>query len=138
MKKTLTFAIIVLMASVIYLSSGCDKNKDPEVVEFMMAVDSISHPDTIPLGEVLEIRFYGVIGPNDCFEFSRFEPGFGDNLMEFTLYAKEIKRDDCKGAGQYLNGGGVGITDATAGEWEITVNQPEGIAPITSTVFVEE
>ena len=138
MKKTLTLALVILLATVTYLSTGCKKNKDPEEVEFIMAVDSIRHPDTITVGEVLEIKFFGVIGPNDCFEFSRFEPAFGPTNMQFTLYGKEIKRDDCKGAGQYLNGGGVGITDATAGDWTITVLQPEGVTPITSKVHVRE
>ena len=138
MSKTLTIALILVIGSVIYLSTGCAKDKDPEVIEFVMQVDSIQHADTITAGEVFEIRFFGVIGPNDCFEFSRFEPGFGPDNMNFTLYAKETKRDDCGGAGQYLNGGGVGITDATAGDWTIQVNQPEGIAPIMSTVHVKE
>lgn len=138
MSKTLTIALILILSSVIYLSSGCKKDSDPDVRKFIMAVDSVQHADTITFGEIFEIKFYGVIGPNDCYEFDRFEPAFGLDNMEFTLYAKETKRDDCAGAGQYLNGGGVGITDVTAGEWSITVKQPEGVAPLVSTVFVKE
>ena len=138
MSKTLTIGLILIMSSVIYLSSGCSKNNDPEVREFQMTVDSIQHADTIALGEVLEIKFFGVIGPNDCYEFSRYDPAFGLDNMEFTLYAKETKRDDCAGSGQYLNGAGIGITDATAGEWSITVLQPEGVAPLTSSIYVQE
>ena len=138
MSKKLTIALILILSSVIYLSSGCKKNSDPDVREFVMTIDSVQHADTIPLGEIFEIKFFGVIGPNDCYEFSKYEPAFGLDNMEFTLYAKETKRDDCGGAGQYLNGGGVGITDVTAGEWSITVIQPEGVAPLVSTVFVKE
>ena len=137
MKRSIIWVLVIALASIIYFSSGC-KKKSNETVEFIMAVDSIAHADTIPLGEVLEIRFYGVIGPNDCYSFSRFEPAFGPTNMQFTLYGKEVKRDDCAGSVQYLNGGGIGITDATAGEWTITVLQPEGVTPINSTVYVQE
>ena len=138
MRKTLTIALILMLGTVIILSSSCKKNDDPDDREFVMLVDSVSHADTITAGEVFEIKFYGVIGPNECYEFSRFEPAFGLDNMEFKLYAKEYKRDECVGAGQYLNGGGVGITDATAGEWSITVIQPEGVAPLVSSVYVKE
>ena len=138
MSKTQTFTLILILGSVIYLSSGCKKDSNTDVREFIMTVDSVQHADTIALGEVFELKFFGVIGPNDCYEFSKFEPAFGDDNMEFTLYAKETKRDDCGGAGQYLNGGSVGITDVTAGEWSIKVNQPEGVTPLNSTVFVKE
>lgn len=138
MHKTLTIAFVLLLGTVILLSSSCKKDNDPDVREFIMLVDSVSHPDTITLGEVFEIKFFGVIGPNDCYEFSKFEPAFGIDNMEFTLYAKEYKRDECVGAGQYLSGGGVGITDVTAGDWSVTVIQPEGAAPLESSFYVKE
>ena len=138
MSKILTIALILILSSAIYLSSGCKKDSDPDVREFMMTVDSTRHADTIALGEAFEIKFFGVLGPNDCYEYARHESAFGLDIMEFRLYAKEIKRDDCGGGGRYLNGGSLSITELTAGEWSIKVNQPEGVTPLNSKVFVKE
>lgn len=138
MHKSLTIAFVLLLGTVILVSSSCNKDNDTDVREFVMSVDSVSHADTIVLGELFEIKFFGVIGPNDCYKFSKFEPSFGLDNMEFKLYAKENKRDDCGGAGQYMNGGGVTITDVTAGAWTITVLQPEGVAPLESSFYVKE
>ncbi len=138
MNKKITFVLILILSSVIYLSSGCKKDSNTDVREFKMAIDSTQHADTIALGEIFEIKFFGVLGPNDCYEYARHESAFGLDIMEFTLYAKEIKRDDCGGGGRYLNGGSLSITELTVGEWSIKVNQPEGIAPLNSKVFIKE
>lgn len=136
MKKLVVLAVVLGLASMIYLSTGCKKEDDK--VEFVMLVDSIQHPDTINLGDVFEILFYAEIGPNDCFVFKRFEPAFGTSNMQFTLYGEETKKSECGGTEQYLNGAGVGLTDMTAGDWLITVLQPAGVTPIESEVHVRE
>ena len=138
MNKTTTIILVLIIGSFIYFSTGCKKDNEPETVESIMLVDSIQHLDTIKSGEVFEVLFYGPIGPNNCYSFSRFVPAFGLDAMNFTLYSLETKRDDCEGGEVYLNGQGVGITDMTPGVWSIQVNQPEGNAPILSSVVILE
>lgn len=138
MKKSLTIVLVLVFASVIYLSTGCKKDNQPDTVEFLIKVDSIVHADTISLGEKFEVYFYGPVGPNDCFDFLRFVPGFGLNAMNFTLYGIETLRGDCDGGPVYLNGGGVALDDLTVGEWTIQVNQPAGVLPLISKVYVRE
>lgn len=136
MKNLIVLAVVLGLASMIYLSTGC--KKEDEKVEYVMLVDSIQHADTINVGDVFEILFYAKIGPNECFQFKRYEPAFGPSNMQFTLYGEETKKSDCSGGAQYMNGGGIGLTDLTAGDWLITVLQPTGVAPIESDVYVRE
>jgi len=138
MNKTTTIILVLIMASLVYFSAGCKKDDGPDTVEYQMQVDTVTHTDTITVGELFEITFYGPIGPNDCYSFSRFVPEFGLQSMSFTLYGIQEKRDDCAGSPKYMNGGTIGIEELTAGEWNIIVNEPEGITPLNSTLYVKE
>ncbi len=136
MKNVLTVAVILALGSLIYFSSGC--KKEDTKVEYVMLVDSVHHADTINVGDIFEIFFYAKIGPNECYAFKRYVPAFGPSNMQFTLYGEETQKDGCGGGEQYLDGGGIGLTDMTAGDWTITVLQPTGVDPLESTVFVNE
>ena len=139
MSKSLTIVLVLILSSVIYFSTGCKKDNEPQTVEYVMQVDSAVHADTIKVGEKFEIYFYGPIGPNNCYSFLRFEPGFGVNAMNFTLYGSQIVSDTCGGTPpRYLDGGGVAIDDMTVGEWTILVNQPAGVTQLNSKVIVIE
>jgi len=138
MNKTTTIILVIVMASVVYFSAGCKKDNVIEKVEYQMQVDSIQHADTITVGEVFEVYFFGPIGPNSCYSFSHFVPSFGLQSMYFSLYGVEEKRNDCIDGGKYMNGQGAGLQDMTAGEWSITVFQPAGVDTIRSTVYVRE
>ncbi len=63
-----TLAIVSLLA----LTSGCKNNKT-DTEEFLIRVDSIVHPDTVAAGKSFDLAFNGVIGPNGCYRFLRFE-----------------------------------------------------------------
>lgn len=138
MNKLLTIVLVLIFSSAIYLTTGCKKDNTPETVEYIIKVDSITHADTIKVGETFEVYFYGYLGYNDCYAFEKFVPGFGPNAMNFTLYGLETISDSCSGNPIYMSGEGVAIQDMTEGEWSIQVNQPEGVEPIMSKVFVEQ
>jgi hypothetical protein len=138
MNKLLTFVLVLVFSSAIYLTSGCKKESEPETVEYIIKVDSITHADTIKLGEKLEVLFYGYIGYNECYSFEKFVPEFGPNAMEFTLYGLQIISDTCSGSPTYMSGQGVEIQDLTEGKWSIQVNQPEGSQPILSNFYVSQ
>jgi hypothetical protein len=138
MNKLLSLVSVLIFTSAIYLTSGCKKDDGPQTVQYIIQVDSIVHADTIKVGEKFEVYFYGPLGYNDCYEFEKFVPGFGPFAMNFTLYGLETISNNCEGNPKYMNGEGVAIQDMTEGEWSIQVNQPEGVQPIMSKVYVRQ
>jgi len=62
----------LVIASLLALTIGC-KNNARNTEEFLIRVDSIVHPDTVAAGKSFDIAFHGVIGPNGCYRFLRFE-----------------------------------------------------------------
>lgn len=134
-KTSIAILTFLLIGIVAYFSTGCKKDA-PAETEYTIKIDSVQHTDTINVGDVFDVSFFGKIGDNDCYEFLRFEPTFGVNLIEIKGIGKHTARDDCKGGEQYLSAG-VGFTDLTAGDWTLKVLQPDGTTPLESTVNVK-
>jgi len=74
MKRSVVHHFIILLAlSVMLVFTSCNEGssvRQPE--EFMISVDSVNMPDTLVVGEVLVLQFYGTIGENQCYHFKRF------------------------------------------------------------------
>ena len=137
MKSSIIISVLLITSIILFSSLGCKKNDDPDTVQFIIKVDSISHADTINSTDLLEVDFFGKIGDNECFQFSEFSPAFGADFINITVYGTETIRNDCGGGPVYLDGKGASFSDMTQGEWTINVFQPAGVTPIISKVYVK-
>jgi hypothetical protein len=137
MKSRFIISILVIIGVIMISNQGCNKDDSPDTVEYIIKVDSIVHPDTINSSDLFEVNFYGKVGDNDCFEFTKFSPAFGADFINVTLYGTETIKNDCAGGPVYLNGQGASFADMTPGEWTLNVFQPEGVPPIESKVYVK-
>lgn len=137
MKSKFIISILVITGIFLISNQGCKKDDTPETRDFIIKVDSISHSDTISSADAFEVLFYGKVGDNNCFTFKEFQPAFGADFINITLYGTETIKNDCSGDPVYLNGQGAAFTDLTPGEWTLNVLQPSGITPIVSKVYVE-
>lgn len=137
MKSRIIISILFAFSLVAIMNQGCKKDDTPDTREYIIKVDSIVHLDTINAVDLFEVNFYGKVGDNDCFEFTKFSPAFGADFINITLYGTETIRNDCAGGPVYLDGQGASFSDLTAGMWTLNVFQPDGIPPIESTVYVK-
>ena len=136
MKSKIIVSILFIISIILISSQGC-KNNDPDTVQFIIKVDSVSHADTINSTDLFEVEFFGKIGDNECFQFSEFYPAFGADFINITVYGTETIKNDCGGGPVYLDGNAAGFSDMTQGEWTLNVLQPAGVAPLSSTVYVK-
>lgn len=137
MKSRIIISILFAFSLVAIMNQGCKKDDTPDTSEYIIKVDSIVHLDTINALDLFEVNFYGKVGDNDCFEFTKFSPAFGADFINITLYGTETIKNDCAGGPVYLDGQGASFSDLTAGMWTLNVFQPYGIPPIESTVYVK-
>jgi hypothetical protein len=137
MKSRIIISILFIASIILFSSQGCKKDDDPDTIEFIIKVDSISHADTINSTDLFEVDFFGKIGDNECFQFSEFSPAFGADFINITTYGTETIRNDCEGGPVYLDGKGASFSDMTPGEWTLNILQPAGIDPIVSKVYVK-
>ncbi|MEO6332368.1 MAG: hypothetical protein ABIV11_10340 [Gemmatimonadaceae bacterium] len=76
-------------------SAGCSNPSGMNTQRFVIAVDSISVPDTIAPSDTLTARFFGKIGPNQCFRLDRVERGRGGGLLELRFHGERNEDGDC-------------------------------------------
>jgi hypothetical protein len=77
------------------IGAGCGNAFDIDTRRFVIAVDSISVPDTIAPNDTLTARFYGRSGPNRCFRPGSVERGRGPGLLELRFHGGRIENGDC-------------------------------------------
>jgi hypothetical protein len=137
-KTSYGILILILITTITYFSAGCNKKDDtPSPVQFTIKVDSIHHADTIHVGETFDIDCFGKVGDNDCYEFQEIKDTINTGTITLELIGKHTFRENCAGGIIYMSPATARISGLTAGDWTITINQPEGVTPIESKVFVE-
>ncbi len=120
------FVSVVILIFIFYFLfpiSGCKKEESPGT-EYTIQIDSIIHLDTITAGEVLTIKYYGIIGLTDCFSFMRFDVSFDANIINTKAIGLEESKEECKVDTTYLNGRQARVFSLPAGDFIIKVNQP--------------
>jgi hypothetical protein len=139
MKKTKLLPVVIsVMMLTAFSFWGCNPNNSdiPNYKEFIMQIDSIQHPSSIPLGRNLTIKFYGTIGPDGCYTFSRFSPSMQGRNINVTVYGKQSDATSCDTAVSYLYGAALNVTQLDTGRYIIHVSQP--VPPdIYDTVYVQ-
>lgn len=137
MKKYIFTLIAPLLFMSIFLWGGCklDSPSNTQYTEFVMEIDSIIHPDTIRLGSSLPIKFYGTIGPDGCYSFSRFDGHFEGKNILITAYGRKSDETVCPDVMQYLQGLTLTVNQLDTGRYIIHVQQ--AFPPdLYDTVFV--
>ncbi len=138
MKKTKLLPVaIALTLFASFTFWGCNPNNTdyPNYTEFVMQIDSIQHPSSILLGRNLNIKFYGKIGPDGCYTFSRFAPSLQGKNINITVYGKHSDATSCDTATSYLDGATLAVTQLDTGRYIIHVSQAEP-PDIYDTVYV--
>jgi hypothetical protein len=99
-------------------------------------------PDTITFGDILKVDFYGLIGNNSCYTFSRFnqlQSGGSDPANSTRMELLGIFQDNgnCQAQDVYMNPVTANISGLIAGNFTLLVVQPDGTV-MTGTCFVDE
>ena len=133
--------ITSILILVVYLSTGCKKEDDPNT-EFVILVDSLRMPDTVSFGSMLEIDFYGLVGTNDCYTFSRIEQLESttvdpQNSIRFQLYGDYVDNGNCQAGLVYMNPVTTTLSGMFAGTFTVVVQQPDGTL-MTGFTYVKE
>ncbi len=139
--NTLFITAFITLTLLTFVWSGCKKNNGPATEDFIIQIDSIVHADTITVGDVLNIKFYGTIGLTKCYAFNKLAPEYiqtGSTTGELSVTAWGIHTFDdiCDSTTVYMNGNKLIVSDIHAGNLVIKAMQPDGTA-ITQNVFIK-
>lgn len=134
MRIILLITLFVVLLGTFIIS--CKKSDNPEISYYIINIDSIVTPDTISFDQSLQIKFYGVIGPNGCYEFYRFEPNYDSNKLTIIPWGLNTNQEICTENLPMLYGTELLFNGLNYGESEIIVMKPDS-TKIRQLVFVK-
>ena len=139
-RHILSASAILILTLLMAWSTGC--KKDDDNTDFLIKVDSIVMPDTLSFGDTLFVKFYGMVGPDGCYKFDRFEQVPNEtsdlpNSMKFKLWGKHENSDNCPQQIVYLDGQEISITGLSKGNFFVFVIQPDGTV-MRGVVYIRE
>jgi len=106
--------------------SSCENELEQNYESFLIQVDSIQIPDNITINESFDIRFYGTIGTNGCYQFSKFETEKEGNNITMKAWGKFDKNSNiCPTVMVYLDNEKLNYRIKEKGTYTIKINQPD-------------
>lgn len=119
-----------IIASVVFLFSiivSCQKEIDTEYNYFLIPIDSVAVPDTVKTNKPFDITFFGLVGTNGCYGFSKFVVQKLDNEIKIEAWGKIKKGAQiCPDVIVYLRGKKMNYSLSEPGEYRLKVKQDEG------------
>lgn len=120
--------ILIIAGLMIFLScyfSSCQKD---EVYEyFLIQVDSVSIPETILANQPFELEFYGYIGHNGCYSFSKYVLEQQNKTIGVEAWGKlNVKSTICPDVMVGLNGEKLSLLLKETGNYNLKIKQPDG------------
>lgn len=142
MKKLILGVMSSGLIAILFLTGGCKfsnlNNPTPAYTEFAVQVDSIQYPDTLMFGKTLNVKFFGTIGPNTCYSFSRFVGGVSQNQIDVAVYGKFTNDTaNCAQVVQYLDGKTLNVNLKLPGTYIIHLVEPTH-PDIYDTLYVSQ
>jgi len=113
---------MVLILTSLAFFTHCKKNNE---TRFLVLVDSIQMPDTIQVGDTLDIDMFGTIGVNRCYSLDQIEPVFNDTTITVKVWGKNSGSENCPDGIVYLDNTRLSITNLQHGTYLIVFIQPD-------------
>lgn len=108
-----------------------------EIVYFGIAIDSVSVPSTWQIGGNMTVRFWGTIGPDQCWQLNNIDRDRTTSSYTIEFRGQHVDRNDCPQTESLLDYEDV-LTPLGGQDnpFTVTVKQPTG-ANIVRTVTVQ-
>ncbi len=118
------------------LLAACGEPKFVQSAKFHIAVDSINTPATISATAPFTVRFFGLIGPSDCFSFDRFETQKSDSAVDVVAVGNYYTTGQCRAQEVRLDGQELQVPPPFSDPFTVVVHQPSG-ARLTHVIPVQ-
>lgn len=137
-KSTIILTLLTIFSIILFISTSCKKD-DPKPTQenYVIKIDSISHPDTIAVGDTLRILFYGLVGENSCYQFAQWDNEFDVDLIQLTTMGVHYLNRTCADGKTYLDGAEYSLRGIPKGPYNIKIVQPDN-STLDSQLYVKE
>jgi hypothetical protein len=129
-----TFQLLSLIA--VITVAGCATEPNKGNAQFIVKVDSMTHPSFAVTADTITIRLFGTIGPDGCHLFSHFEERRQPLRLDLTVWGQVSSATVCPAMMVYLNGMEHKLVATQQGWLSINIHQPDG-GILTDSIIVK-
>jgi len=116
--------------------SGCGL-LGPDRREFVIQVDSVAGPTSVPANAAFEQFFHGLVGSDGCYAFKQFNVTRSSTSADVTVVGEQVTGGgDCTTLVVYLNGKALTISPPFSDPFTLRVHQRDG-GLLTKIIRVE-
>jgi hypothetical protein len=124
MKSLKSIYIIALLSAFCFFIDSCHSGPY-EINSFLIKVDSINVPSSIHSNTPFDIKFFGTIGTNGCYDFLDFYQTENDNEIAIEAWGTlNYQAKVCPTNMVYLDGRTKSVTITNPGIYYIRIKNP--------------
>lgn len=132
----MTRTIRKLLTAVSVGLTGCGL-LGPERREFLIQVDSVAGPTSVPANAAFQQFFHGFVGSDGCYAFKEFSVTRSSTSADVAVVGEQVTgAGDCTTAVVYLNGKALTIAPPISDPFTLRVHQRDG-GILTKIIRVE-
>lgn len=133
------FVFFLLVFSFLFFSCGKKQEKTVTFEEYIIQVDSISVADTVKLNKHFFAQFWGIVGEDNSYEFSRFIVKEDSLKTSLTLVGKHhLQKKSTDSTTVFLKDKTFKLQAKKAGKMKIEIVNPGYFKTIDRTIEVQE
>lgn len=108
----------------------------PGLEEFVIQVDSVTGPTSVPAATAFQQFFYGAVGPNGCYGFKAFRVVRSPGAADVTAVGQQSTGALCTQAPVYLQREPLTIDPPASDPFTLRVHQGDGTV-LTRTIRIQ-
>jgi hypothetical protein len=106
--------------------ASCSTEPNTEPAQFIVKVDSMTHPSFAATSDTITIGLFGTIGSDGCHSFSHFEATRQPLRLDLTVWGQVSAATACPAVMVYLNGKEYKLVATQQGWLSMNIHQPDG------------
>ncbi|MGA9365699.1 MAG: hypothetical protein WBW16_15160 [Bacteroidota bacterium] len=111
---------------IVLVVASCSTETETGLGQFIVKVDSMSHPSFAATSDTITIRVFGTVGSDGCHSFSHFEDTRQPVRLDLTVWGQVSSATACPAVMVYLNGKEYKLVATQQGWLSINIHQPDG------------
>ncbi|NUN68500.1 MAG: hypothetical protein HUU02_02195 [Bacteroidetes bacterium] len=128
--------LLIIIASTLSMLYHCGSESETKQFDFIIAVDSIVHPQQVMLKDTITVKFYGKVGAWYSRQFKHIDIVQKDDSLILTAVGAWYSVIDYR-KDTYLDGMERKFLARRTGMLHIKVRQPDGVKPIEHSIVVD-
>lgn len=110
----------------ILLVAACGESKFHQSLDYAIFVDSVQVPEAVASNQPFTVRFFGEIGPDQCFNFNGFNTQKDPSRIDVVVLGRFLSTGQCVQGAVHLDGEPLEVQPPFENPFTVRILQPGG------------